>query len=124
MFVSKKEVLFHRNIVWRAASVKHIFHPGMFYREDAVKKVWGQREKMSNRGREDEYFMQKTAEMIGAGYDILEIFGDPIHYPKKLLKSDRPPSNYERMSPHAFMAWVHSALSEKEILKVTSPRSR
>lgn len=52
----------------------------------------------------DVYFTQKSAELMGAGYAILEWFADPMPFSKKMFPKSGLPENYVRMSLHAFMA--------------------
>lgn len=85
VFVSKKGVLYPRNMLWKAASVKQVFESGMCAKADAVKKVWRHGEKMPYPGIGDMSFMQKSAELIGAGYTILEWLADAMRFLKKLL---------------------------------------
>lgn len=85
----------------------------MFEGEDALKEVWSYGEKMSFQGIRFVYFMQNIAELIGAGYEILECFGDPIPFPKKFLESAGLPSNCKRISQHVLMAWAQSTFPRK-----------
>lgn len=57
---------------------------------------------------------------MSARYSILQSFGDPMHFVKKLFESAGRTSNYKKISLHAFMALVHSTFPEKEALKVSA----
>lgn len=50
--------------------------------------------KMSSQGLGDVSCAQKSAELTGAGYAILESFADPMRLPKKVLEKARPAGNY------------------------------
>lgn len=58
-----------------------------------------------------------------AGYQTLESFADQKRFQKKMLGSSRLPANYERVSLHAFMAWVHSMSTGRKHRKVASYRT-
>lgn len=105
--MSRKEVLCFCRVVWKAASVKRIFQSGFFKGENAVQKVWRRGENISYQGILDVYFMQREAELNRAGYAIFDWFAHTMGFPKKLLESSELPSNYVRMSLHAFLACMH-----------------
>lgn len=58
--------------------------------------------------------------MIGIVYTLSEGFTDLYWFPKKLLESSRPSSNYKRKSLHAFIAWVHFTFVVEEALESDS----
>lgn len=103
VFASQKEVLYFRNMKWKADSVKKMFISRMSDREDAVKEVWEHLEEMLYEDIKEIHFLQKRTEFMGAGYTILESFSSLIRF-SKLLKSAGLFANYGMMSLHAFMA--------------------
>lgn len=60
--------------------------------------------------------MQKRAELMDAGYAILENFADPMGFSKKLLEKAELPWKYKRISVHTLMAGVHSMFPREEAL--------
>lgn len=86
VFVSKSEVLCICNMLWKAESMKQLFHFWMFAEEDAVKEACRPGEKMSYQGTKDLYFTRRRSELVGAGYDIKECFAEWYRFPKKLLE--------------------------------------
>lgn len=52
--------------------------------------------------------MKNKAELMGAGYAILECFVDRTRILKKLSDSARLLSSYKSIVLHAFMSWVRS----------------
>lgn len=97
VFVSEEEVLHLRNMMWNTASVTHVSRSGMLHGDDAMKDVWRDAEKMSSQRIRDVYLMQKTAQLMGVRYAILNSFADPMRIPKKLLQKGGLPGNYERI---------------------------
>lgn len=81
---SKKDVLHFCNMVRKAASMKQMIHSKMCNVEDTVKGVWRHGEKMSYQDIRNVYFLQKNAELMEAGFTILESCGVPERFSKKL----------------------------------------
>lgn len=63
----------------------------------------------------DLYVMQKRAELMGVRCAILKWFADSTLFSNTMLEKAGLPENYDRMSPHDFMAWVHSTFPGKGI---------
>lgn len=112
-----KEELYSRNIMWPASSVKKMFLPVRLGRKDAVKDACWHGKKMSYQGSGPACRTQKWAALLGTGYAASESFADQRHFPRKLLESAALPGNHEKMSLHAYTAWIYSTLHGKEGLK-------
>lgn len=98
--VFKEEVFYLRNAVQEAASVMQICYSGALGGEDRVKGVWRHEEGMPYTAIADVYFVQRIAELGGAGHAISKSFTDLMRFPKKLVENAEFPRNYERMSLH------------------------
>lgn len=74
VFVSKEEVLYLRNVVWKRVCEKQMVQSGMSNGDNAAKKVWKSEEDMLYQDTEDVYFKQKTAELMCAIHANMECF--------------------------------------------------
>lgn len=61
-----------------------------------MRKVWRYGEKMPHQSIAAVYFMQNSAELRGAGYDILEWFADLMRSPIKLLEKYETSGSYKK----------------------------
>lgn len=102
MVDSKKEVLYLRDMAWKAESVTQVSRSGKFHGVDAVNEVWRYEEELSYHRTMSIYFMEKESAFTGAGCATSDCFFDTVHLSKKMLEKVRLPWRHDWMSLHAF----------------------
>lgn len=104
VLLSKREMLYFRNIVWKAASMKQMIHSKMLDDENTTSEVLRHEYNIIYQYVVDGYFMQNRIVVMKAGYAVLKWLVDMTRYLEMVLISPKLPSSYERMSLHEFMA--------------------
>lgn len=66
VFLSKTEVHYLCDVMWKTTSAKKMFQSRMFDGKDSVKAVWRHGKKMSYQNIANVYFTQKTPALIDA----------------------------------------------------------
>lgn len=67
--------------------------------------------------------MQKRAELMGDICDILQNFADQMRLTTQLSEEAEISQNFDRISRHAFIAWVHSTFPEGKAVITASNRT-
>lgn len=83
-----------------------MFRSGMFHKENALKEEKRHGQKMSVQSIGDSHLMQKRAELLDVGCEILNCLTDPTEFPKNPLERPARRSNYKRMLLHTFTECV------------------
>lgn len=118
------EVLYLRNVVWKAVSVTKMSRSVINDGDAAVKETWTDGKKISSQGIAVMYSVQKKIQLVGAGYAILDWLTEPIRFPNKLSECARVSSNYKRALLHAIMEWPLLTFPGEEALTMCASCTR